>query len=236
MLVRALAGATLAAALVPDARPAQAQPAPEDPEQFACRQQFDPALISVTALPMQVAVNTSLDTRALTAIEGKGANERVLGRTAARLRNTSRFQTREQKLPSGRTCIRPAAAVSIAYEPTVVYISSEYPAGSCEYHRILAHEQRHVSLYAAHLVELAPLVQQDLRDFFAAANPVSTVPGQTRLALQAGLQEVVRSRITRMAHAARERQLEVDSSEEVRRLSDLGKSCAGERDVTPAGE
>ena len=48
--------------------PAPAQSAAEDTEQSACRQLFDPELISVMALPVQPSVDVSLDTRTLTTL------------------------------------------------------------------------------------------------------------------------------------------------------------------------
>ncbi len=215
------------------ARQAWAQGDADDEEQSACRQQFDPATVSVTALPIQPSMDLSLDTRALTLIEGKSANQRVLGRTTARLRNTTRFQTRAHKLPSGRACLKPTLAVTVTFEPMVIFVGSEYAHGSCEYLKILAHEQSHVDVYAAHLSELVAPLQQDLRDYFAAANLVTAVPAEKRRMLQAGIQDTIRARLRQMAEGLHARQRAVDSAEELKRLSDLHKSCAAQRAAPP---
>jgi hypothetical protein len=214
---------------------AQPRGAADDPEEIACKLHFEPEAIVVSALPIQAGVDLSLDVRTLTALEGKAANQRVLGRTVARLRNTSTFQTREQKLPSGRTCMKPAVAVTMAYEPTVVYVGREYPAGSCEFKKILEHEQRHVTVHRQHLLELAPLVQQDLRDFFTGANLVFDLPSYSRRFFQTSIQDVIRARVNKMSGEARARQLEVDSTEEVSRLSDLRGICAQDPPSAAAG-
>jgi hypothetical protein len=222
----------LAGACAVSSAAAQSGNTSADPEEIACKTQFDPEAIVVSHLPIQAGVDLSLDIRTLTALEGKAANQRVLGRTVARLRNTSTFQTREQKLPSGRTCMKPAVAVTMAYEPTMVYVAREYPSGSCEFQKILEHEQRHVAVHRQHLLELAPLVQQDLRDFFTGSNLVFDLPSYSRRFFQTSIQDVIRARVNKMSGEARARQLEVDSTEEVSRLSDLRRICA--QDASPA--
>ncbi len=214
---------------------AQSGNASADPEEVACKEHFDPEAIVVSHLPIQAGVDLSLDIRTLTALEGKAANQRVLGRTVARLRNTSTFQTREQKLPSGRTCMKPAVAVTMAYEPTTVFVAREYPSGSCEFKKIFEHELRHVAVHRQHLLELAPLVQQDLRDFFTGSNLVFDLPSYSRRFFQTSIQDVIRARVNKMSGEARARQLEVDSTEEVARLSDLRRLCE-QQEIKPRPE
>ena len=221
---------TLALALAP----ALAQSAAEDTEQTACRRLFDPELIKVTALPVQPSVDVSLDTRALTTLEGKPTGQRVLGRTTARLRNSSAYKTRIQKLPGGRICARPGVTVTLSYEPTIIFVGSEYPAGSCEYRKIIDHEQRHVAMHILHLEELTPLLQADLREFYAHATLVFDLPASALQYFQTGTQSVIRARIKQMSGDARARQEGVDSSEEIGKMSTLRKLCATES-APPSG-
>ncbi|MEI6304123.1 MAG: hypothetical protein WCR74_22025 [Betaproteobacteria bacterium] len=225
MLAMATAFAAASAAAT---QPAQTQ---QDPEQIACRQHFDASAIRVLTQPLRETLDLSLDTATLTALEGKAASQRVLGRTTASLRNSSSLRTIEKKLPSGRSCLLPEVTVAIAYEPTVVFVGKEYPAGSCEFGKILEHEQRHVAEHRRHLAALALLLQQDLREFFTTTALVFDLPSYSRRIFQTGIQDVIRSRFNAMSADARARQLEIDSTEEIARLSDLRRLC-GQQETT----
>ena len=205
---------------------AWAQGAEADPEQIACRQRFDPVAVTVEPLVIRPGIDVSVDTRTLTTLEGKTGNQRVLGRTVTRLRNATTFRMRQEKLPSGRICLTPAVEVKLSYEPTTIYIGSEYPPGTCAYAKIMEHEQRHLAMYQFHLSELAPLLQQDLRVAFSAMNFVFLAQPNQALPFPGNVQGMIRSRIAAMADEARARQLAVDSAEELGRLSDLRKLCA----------
>jgi hypothetical protein len=86
-----------------------------------------------------------------------------------------------------------------------------------------------VAEYRRHLAELAPLLQQDLREFFSTTALVFDLPSYSRRIFQTGIQDVIRSRVNGMSAEARARQLEVDSTEEVARLSDLQRLCEQQR-------
>ena len=62
---------------------------------------------------------------------------------------TLRYETSfyYRKAQGGGHCVALAEArVSVGYDDITVYISSDYPEGSCEYQAILAHEQEHVEI------------------------------------------------------------------------------------------
>lgn len=228
-------GLVLAVSLVAAATPATAQDIGTAAESAACREKY--AANGITAAPNTISttLDNSLDTRTLTTLEKKAANQRVLGRTVAHLRNTIKFQMQHTRLPSGRVCTRPFMAVELSYDPVTIFVANEYPPGSCEHRKILEHEHRHVSVHQLHLAALAPLVQADLRDFFATTNLLHDNTIQAREFVQKSAQDTIRSRIALMAEEARAHQNEVDSTEEISRLSRLRQLCADEGTVPPGG-
>jgi hypothetical protein len=75
-----------------------------------------------------------------------------------------------------------------------------------------------------------------LRDFFAGTNLMYDNTTQAREFVQASAQDTIRSRIALMAEEARARQNEVDSTEEISRLSRLRQLCANEAAAPPSGQ
>lgn len=205
-------------------------------ELSTCVQKFSAAGITVAPVEINATFDNSLDTLALTSLEKKAANQRVLGRTVARLRDSIKFQLQHSRLPSGRICTRPFMAVQISYEPVTIFVASEYPPGSCEHRKILEHEQRHVAVHSLHLAELAPLLEADLRGFFAAVNPLHGSAEQAQQFVRQSTRDAIRARVALMAEGARARQIEVDTTEEISRLSKLRNLCANEGTQTPAGQ
>ena len=168
-------------------------------ELAACRQKYSAVHITASPDTISTTLDNSLDARTLTALEKKAANQRVLGRTVARLRNTIKFQMQHTRLPSGRVRTRPFMAVRLSYDPVTIFVASEYLPGTCEYRKILEHEHRHVAIHQLHLGTLAPLVQSDLRNFFAGANLVHGNILQAREFVQASAQDT-RSRFAAASH------------------------------------
>ena len=226
----------LAATLLASASPASSQDIVMEAEFAACRQKYSAAGITAAPNTIRTTLDNSLDARTLTALEKKAADQRVLGRTVARLRNTTRFQMQHTRFPSGRICTRPSMTVELSYDPVTIFVASEYLPGSCEYRKILEHEHRHVAVHQLHLAALAPLVQADLRDFFAGTNLMHDNTTQAREFVQKSAQDTIRTRIALMAEEARARQLEVDSTEEISRLSRLRRLCANEATEPPGGQ
>lgn len=229
-------GLALAVTLVATATPVPAQDMGTEAELAACRQKYVAAGITAAPITISTTLDNSLDARTLTALEKKAANQRVLGRTVARLRNTMKLQLQHTRLPSGRVCTRPAMAVEISYDPVTIFVASEYLPGSCEHRKILEHEHRHVAIHQLHLARLAPLVQADLRDFFATTTLLHDNAERAQLFVQKSAQDTIRSRIALMAEEVRARQLEVDSSEEISRLSRLRMLCTNETTEPPGGQ
>ena len=75
----------------------------------------------------------------------------------------TRFETSfyfREAQPFGYCVALAEAKVSLGYEDVTVYVSSEYPEGSCEYDTILAHEQEHVRINREILKTYKPKLQQ----------------------------------------------------------------------------
>lgn len=125
---------------------------------------------------------------------------------------------------SGQECVLPRIAVTLSYQPIVVYIGHEFAPDSCAYREILAHEMRHLKSYLDYL----PIVEDRVRVQFAdryRGRPLYARTGQARGLLQRELDlnwlPTIRGEMARIERM----QAAIDSPQEYARLS---KVCQGE--------
>lgn len=84
----------------------------------------------------------------------------VRGLTAASFRSGFSVSVAYAKLPGGAVCVRPVALrVTVGYDPTTVYLQRDYPAGSCQYQRILEHEEGHVRINREVFAQFLPMIR-----------------------------------------------------------------------------
>lgn len=125
---------------------------------------------------------------------------------------------------TARECIAPHITVELAYMPVSVFVAREFPASSCPYREIYAHEMRHIDIYRASLPLVAARVRDELarrygdRPLYAAAGQ-----GQERLRddVDGWLRPLVKAELARVEL----QQVELDNPEETFRMS---HACMGE--------
>jgi hypothetical protein len=124
----------------------------------------------------------------------------------------------------GQECVLPRVAVSLYYQPIVVYIGHEFAPGSCAYREILAHEKRHLASYLDTLPIVADRVRAKLADRYLG-RPLYARAGQARALLQREIDlnwlPFIRDEMGRVERM----QAAIDSPQEYARLS---KVCQGE--------
>jgi hypothetical protein len=125
---------------------------------------------------------------------------------------------------AGLECVLPRVAVTLTYEPIVVYIGREFAPGTCAYRELLAHEMRHLKAY----LDALPKVEQTVRAKLAPrleGRAVVARSGQARPMLQREIDGAWLPLIRAEMHGIERRQAAIDSPQEYARLS---KVCQGE--------
>ena len=125
---------------------------------------------------------------------------------------------------TGYECVAPRIDVSLDYAPIVVYVSREFPPGSCSYREVLAHEMRHLTTYQNHLPRTEATVRARLAGRFAG-KPLYAPIGQARSLLQREIDRSWMPYIKGEMARVEALQAAIDTPQEYARL---GKVCAGE--------
>jgi len=125
---------------------------------------------------------------------------------------------------SGHECVAPRIDVNLDYQPIVIYVSREFPQGSCSYREVLAHEMRHLLTYQEFLPKAENIVRARLAARFAG-KPLYAPIGQARSLLQREVDRSWMPYIKREMEKVEILQAAIDTPQEYTRL---GKVCAGE--------
>lgn len=125
---------------------------------------------------------------------------------------------------SGYECVAPRIDVNLYYAPIVIYVSREFPPGSCSYQEVLAHELRHLRTYQDFLPRAETVVRTRLAARFAG-KPLYAPIGQARSLLQREVDRSWMPYIKREMEKVEVLQAAIDTPQEYARL---GKVCAGE--------
>jgi hypothetical protein len=125
---------------------------------------------------------------------------------------------------SGYECVAPRIDVNLYYAPIVIYVSREFPPGSCSYREVLAHEMRHLQTYQDFLPKAEAIVRARLAARFAS-KPLYAPIGQARSLLQREVDRSWMPYIKREMEKVEVLQAAIDTPQEYARL---GKVCAGE--------
>ncbi|MDQ2823149.1 MAG: hypothetical protein M3Y65_22675 [Pseudomonadota bacterium] len=125
---------------------------------------------------------------------------------------------------SGYECVAPRIDVDVHYLPIIIYIGSEFPASSCAYREILAHEMRHLQAYRDHLPKVETRVRAALLRRFGN-KPLYAPGGQARALLQREIDTQWMPYIKAEMSLVEVVQQRIDSPQEYARL---GKVCRGE--------
>lgn len=174
------------------------------------------------------ALDTSHSSGQLTGM-GAGARKHgrahVLGLTRTESAATLRFELARLTEPAtGRECASPQVEIDLAYRPMTIYVGREFPAGSCAYREILAHELRHVAAYREHLPKVAAALRARLAARFGGELMYGR-SGEIERELAGEIQSywlpLLESEVGKVEAA----QDGIDSAEEYARMESI---CAGE--------
>jgi hypothetical protein len=196
------------------------------PFQARCEDDLGKTVSLLMARQSGYSLNHDRSYKVLTQMKPPGrANAMVLGLT----KTESRIEIKLagailQDPPSGYECVAPQITVRLFYDPVVIYVGREFPAGSCSYAQILAHELRHMKVYLDHLPVVEKAVRAALANRFEG-RPLYAPSGTARSALEheinSGWLPYIRAEMAKVEL----QQAQIDSAQEYARL---GASCNGE--------
>jgi hypothetical protein len=196
------------------------------PLEETCRRKLGPALISVGVEPVRHTIDHSQSATRLSSEGAAKSGSLILGIASARMKSAISLTGGAITSPlSGRHCMRPGVEVRLDVNPLLVRIASEQAEGSCEYGLTLRHEMRHVQVYERYLADLAPRVEEALRNgiedrIYLAANRAA---GESEMA--ARVDALLRPLIEQAMREVEKRQAAVDSAEEYARLDGEQSRC-----------
>ena len=212
----------LGLALAAWAGPAAARPAFES----RCADAAHEAVTTFATRASGWRIDNTLSYRDLTRMKRPGArNGFVLGLTRTESRVAIQADGTLLQSPDGTMeCVLPRIAVTLYYQPIVVYVSREFKPGSCAYDAILAHEMRHLKSYLDYLPKVEVRVRGKLAGRFAG-KPLYARAGESRRLLQREIDRNWMPYIKAEMGRVERLQATIDSPREYARLS---KVCQGE--------
>jgi hypothetical protein len=171
-------------------------------------------------------IDNTLSYRDLTRMKRPGVHDGVvLGLTRTASRVAIQVDGTLLQSPDGAMeCVLPRIAVTLYYEPIVVYVSREFAPDSCGYDEILAHEMRHLKSYLDYLPKVEERVRARLQGRFAG-KPLYARAGESRTLLQRDIDRNWMPYIKAEMGRVERLQAAIDSPREYARLS---KVCQGE--------
>jgi hypothetical protein len=206
-MIHRIAGGLLIAALTLSAVPAGAAPAcpPSRPE------------VTVTLAIAEPSVDNTQPQPALQKLAGKG---HLYGRTQGLYRADLEVGWRANVHHDAACRWIEAVTVTINIPARVIYIAHERPPGSCPYESVLAHERKHQAADEAVLAEHRPRIKRAAEE--AATLPpiaASDGPGKAVDAQLTGpIAAALKQGFAELAKARAERQAEIDTPAEYRRV------------------
>jgi hypothetical protein len=176
--------------------------------------------------PSSWRVDNTVSYRDLTRMKRPGArNGDVLGLTRTTSHVAIQVDGTLLVSPDGRAeCVLPRIAVTLYYQPIVVYVGREFAPESCAYRQILAHEMRHLKSYLDYL----PKVEERARARLGgrlAGKPLYARAGEARKLLQREIDSNWMPYISSEMSRVENMQADIDSPQEYAHVS---KVCQGE--------
>lgn len=219
-----LAAMLVAAWLMGQAPPAAAQS--RTPFQAQCEDTIGESISVLSSSQEGYRIDNSRSYHDLTRMKGSvRRGSWVLGLTHTEARVSIKVGGRMlQDAASGYECVAPRIDVNLYYAPIVIYVSREFPPGSCSYQEVLAHEMRHLQTYQEFLPRAEALVRARLAARFGG-KPLYAPVGQARSLLQREVDRSWMPYIKREMEKVELLQAAIDTPQEYARL---GKVCAGE--------
>lgn len=194
--------------------------------QIKCEDHMAKTLSVLSAKQSGYTLDTSVSYRTLTGMTRRGhPGNMVLGLTLMQSSTRVGFEGQIlQDRTSGYECITPQIHVVLEYSPMKVYVGREFPAGSCAYHEILAHELRHVQAYQNFLPRVETIVRQALARRFQSS-PLYAPSGRAKSLLSqeinTGWMPYIKNELAKVEQS----QAQIDTPAEYARI---GRACRGE--------
>ncbi|WP_306397338.1 hypothetical protein [Telluria beijingensis] len=225
-MLRFVARALPAALLVALAMPATAAAQQRTPFQAQCEDTLGETISVLSSRQEGYRIDNSRSYYDLTRLKGNvRRGSWVLGLTHTEARVSIKVGGRMLiDQASGYECVAPRIDVNLYYAPIVIYVSREFPPGSCSYQEVLAHELRHLRTYQDFLPRAETIVRTRLAARFAG-KPLYAPIGQARSLLQREVDRSWMPYIKREMEKVEVLQAAIDTPQEYARL---GKVCAGE--------
>jgi hypothetical protein len=131
------------------------------------------------------------------------------------------------RFPNGVACARvDHLEVMIGYRDVKVYVAREIKPHSCGFDQVMAHEQKHIAVNRQILEKYKPMIEHDFHNYLRLNGMFREQNPQYAFDLvQQKLKGMLGELSDKMGEENAERQQEVDSKEEYRRVS---LSCGGE--------
>lgn len=169
----------------------------------------------------------------LTAMPGRGHGPQgtlksaVLGLSTVRFGFISEIGAFFSLGPNATVCGRVnMLKISFGYQERMVLVARELPKDSCIHGEVLAHEMKHVAVDDALLAEYADTVRKRLEGFVAGLGPtVSRSQNHAMTVMRGQVDRELESLNREFSRERDRRQMQIDTLEEYRRVSD---SCGGE--------
>jgi len=190
--------------------------------------ELPPGTVEVTLLETPASQNFQYSYKQLRSLTEDHSRRDIETLGLARGTATVRFEIKGQTLQAqnGRSeCTSFNIKLSYGFSPIIVYVSREFPPGSCAHDEIYRHELEHVKTYQQHAQDIRNEITQSLKQRFENTSPWYGQPGENGPRMQRELDERWLPYIQRLLDKVKIAQRKIDSPEEYARLAD---SCGGQ--------
>lgn len=198
------------------------------PAAFAACAELPPSSISVVRLESQPSRNFDYSYKTLRNLSEDHTRRdiEVLGLTRGLA--VARFAikgTVAKTQDERQECASFSLRLEYGFSPLTIYVSKEFPPGSCAHDEIYRHELRHVDTYREHARKIEAEITEALKRRFERASPWRNSAGESSTKLQKEIDERWIPYITRLLNKVNIEHRAIDSAEEYARVA---TSCNGE--------
>jgi len=195
--------------------------------QAMCEDRMAPSVATVKSQHNGYTIDNTVSLLQLPAKSHKAAPKGgfVLGLTVTRYGAQVNYRTSSMRNPlSHYECTSANIVISMAYEPTVIFVGREFRPGTCAYKEILAHEMRHLNTYLEQMPKVETAVRSALERRFPA-KAVYGPQGQAQADLKREIDEIWGPYFDAQMKKADQAHDAIDTPQEYARLS---RVCQGE--------
>lgn len=197
------------------------------PFEQVCETRLKPAEIAVEAAPTGHITDFSMSSAQLSARGADMAGRTVLGLIETKLSSSLAMSANGVVKPlSGRYCMRPSLQLRLAFDPTTIFVASEYPKGSCRSDITMGHEMKHLRVYDAFLVKLGARLEAELQEKFGNRIHYFANVAEGEKYLSETTRTLLAPYLERGMEQVNKLQTEVDSPEEYFRLDQFQSRCS----------